>query len=250
MRFQAWKVASRMKPTTVVVVWSLGWLAAGQLAHAQSLGAASEPAPLAWTDPEALPFAAQNPVSLWSPPPLPPSPDFFLWVDYRQAAAEHGLDRPWYARSYTKQTRTWPLISLLSRCLHELFFYLPSGRKHPACSECGQPTLASMLGCQGGQIATDCGCFPPSPSAVPMPETLSEGERDVVVPPLLPVPSPQPEERQPERTPAYLPPARLPVVELAPDLVLPQEPSGLPLPRNRIPTPGERLPRNVVPPSR
>ncbi|HZN32952.1 MAG TPA: hypothetical protein VFB80_04005 [Pirellulaceae bacterium] len=165
---------------------------------------------------------AVGPAEPFSPPPIPPWPGADLWEDYHRPIAGRGLYGP---PCKTCRGHQQPLVSLLEGFLSLLTF--PS-RKAAAHRHGHSKALA------------DCGCQPP---ATPPADWNPDQPPRNVIP--RPVPPPEGEGEKPSAEPQRLYPGRAPVVELAPDPVLP--PSSVQPPQNEIPTPGDRPPRNVIP---
>lgn len=181
----------------------------------------------------------------WAAPPLPPIPAGFLWDDYcQQRQTCHGLSHTHGRGCGRSCGHPTPLLSLVSGVLDGVFsiFTFPARKaaahhqgKALALRDCGcLPPLGDAPAWQPAFPA-----LPPAPPPLPVPMPEADASPMPVAPPAVALPAtPIPE-------PQRLYPGRAPVVELAPDPVLPDE--GLP-PRNRVPTPGDRLPKNVIPP--
>lgn len=233
-----------MKPIAVVLSLAVVGIAAAQSARAQ-WPPYGGPAPLWPSQAPEVPPLRQSPFEPWGKPPLPPNPYEYLWEDYRGAAIEHDIyGKRWKRRKGTHR----PIVSLLS-WLDNLFCFLaPPPRKSIHAGATCQAPGTTETACCHCRCATPSyrGCYPPTDSSplTPSPEPAREDPlADLLqehVPPSrentpAPVDSPPPQR---------LIPGRSPVVELAPDPVVPLD--SLP-PRNRVPRPGEQLPRNAVP---
>jgi hypothetical protein len=264
-----------MRPTAIVIAWLCGALAA--TAGAQS--------PLTWQftgSPEALPRAEISAPSAagefpWGARLRADIPDAFLWSDYRGACIEHDLYRP----RFSPAPPFSPFGAVLGHWLNG-FSCWPGGCSCP-CELCpGEPTGPVAPGPQSdGFPHESAGDLPHSaplllvPDPVPPRNLIPENPtpprsltpedpappQPVLLPPVQTVVPPRLLVNPPAATeisPRLIPP-RTPVVELAPEPALPGVTSppaepGLPrgtnappVPRNRVPRPGQQLPRNVIP---
>jgi len=262
----------------------LGALVLGSLAASLTAGepgpAMTPPPGFAATQPAlAAPAAAatfaDGTAHPWGPPPLPPLPGAFLWNDYAQigpAQRYSGTYRRACPAGHACSPGRQPVLTLVSGVLDGFFSLLtfPS-RKAAAHRQCagGQCGAGSY---ELNPALRDWGAYPPvdpMPSYLPqpMPEQPAPGPPGLVQPaPIQPVPvqprtdspssapptvtidgglPPLRSEGQPAE-PQRLYPGRAPVVELAPEVHLPAEPSTLP-PKNTIPKAGDRPPKNVIP---
>jgi hypothetical protein len=241
-----------MKPAAVVVVLSLGILSGGASARADSPAQFAEPLPLP------SPFETAEPEH-WSGPWLARPPIVAegadLWYDYRGACIEHDLYRPRFlARPHGEHQRR-PLLSAIGDWLDGLFAWTPPHR-HQHGEFC--------------EPAADGASFPPPPSPaanppaprpapflVPVPSGEIDPPRDkhapsapvpVQVIPAEPTPA-APTVRPPANEIPKLTAPRGPIVELVPEPAISAEepPPAIVVPRNRIPRPGDPLPRNSIP---
>ena len=162
-----------------------------------------------------------NAAWLWSAPPLPPWPGADLWEDYQTPLGACRLHGKGHAACHGPRQ---PLLSLVGGVLDGFFSLLAPGRAH------GHPCQTAL---------GDCGCKPPAGKT---PDWVPEPPPRNVIP--RPLPPPEAAGESPPAPSQRLYPGRAPVIELAPDPVLPP---GLP-PRNQIPSPGDQPPRNVIPP--
>src|SRR5262245_3986768 len=226
-----------MKPVAVATILSIFWLSACRKVRGQSLPVARQSIFVQALAPRYAPEpTCEQSERLWQPPPLPPSPDAFLWEGYRGAVAEHQFTL----------SRPRPVASFLKLCWDGLLAFFPHQPDCNAMGQCLRTPTAAMLGCQGDHITSDCGCYSPSLPLVHTPVPLPLGLAIDPLP-LQPVPIDESDAAPPAPAPSSPPAVRAPVVVLAPDPVLPPDPMTAPLPRNRVPKPGETLPRNVVP---
>jgi hypothetical protein len=269
-----------MKPLPTTLFGSaLLWCALHGPASAQSLAFMADPAD--FVSPTIGRTFADGTPCPWTPPPLPPLPAADLWEDYRGRTHDHHL----HVRRMFGPQHQPPLLTLVGDVLDGFFSLLTfPARKvahHRQChgnaalSDCGcypPPNVPAALPAPAWipDVPTPMDQSPvaPTPLNPPSPPPLVPAIPRNVVPqpmpliPAIPVPAAEGEGlplRPAEITPvepALIPspqletqrlyPGRAPVVELAPDPILPPD-QALP-PRNRIPSPADRLPKNVIPP--
>jgi hypothetical protein len=239
-------------PTRLLAAALLGCAAIVTPASARSPDAATAPLDAA------APFGAatfgDGTLHPWGPPPLPPLPAAELWGDYHQPPIGHRLHR---AHGHAcGQHHQYPVLSFVGGVVDGFVSLLTYPvRKAHAQHSCHTGPCDTAAGWHGSAVLRDCGCYPAphveriidaQPLIVPSPPpdqaTVGPPPQPLAEPmPLEPI-EPAPVESQPQR----LHPGRGPVVELAPELTIPVEPDPLP-PRNAIPSPGVRVPRNVIP---
>jgi hypothetical protein len=193
--------------------------------------------------------------------PEVPAPHFVMpqagpWREYRGATVEHDWPeaRRWLAGPRPPSFR--PLRSLLAWLESVL---MPHSHGRVVCRYCPPAPIGFELGYDELPVVED---FPraeqPGPPPLPMPDLPPLLDPDPIRsvpepsgpaatsnPPVLIAPPVEPSV--PETTPERRTPSQPPVVELAPDPVLPPDPAPTLPPRNRVPKPGVLPPRNQIP---
>ncbi len=224
-------------------------------ARARSPDAASGP-PLDVSAPVSAATFGDGTLHPWAPPPLPPLPAAELWGDYHQPPIGHRLYK---ARGPAcSRHERFPVLLFVGDVVDGFLALLtyPARKAHAHSCHAGHCDSAATW--HNNPALRDCGCYPlpPQPAiiqeqplALPLPPPESSGTglspQPLVEPaPIRPIEPALPVPTQPE--PQRLYPGRAPVVELAPELTIPLEPDPLP-PRNTIPPPGLRVPRNAIP---
>jgi hypothetical protein len=246
-----------MKPAAVVLVLSLGILSGGAPARADSPWQSAEPLLV----PAALGDSEQS--GHWTGPwPQRPHivPDgAYLWSDYRGACIEHDLYHPRFLASPDGEHQRRPLLWAVGDWLDSLFAWPPLSR-HDDCPNCN--TTGSVNGGAGmlpPAAGPDTSLGPrPLPLLTPVPAPEDEPRprvqpapvppTPVQVVPVEPGPTPPPVQPPINEIPKPAPP-RGSIVELAPEPAIPAEqpPPATTIPRNRVPRPGQQVPRNVIP---
>jgi hypothetical protein len=233
-----------MKRATLAMTVSIGWaLVCSAAAGSWAQGPAQPPdlgASLAMPDETYAAELQPSPFEPWRPSPHFSIGCTDLWSEYRGAAIEHipRAAREEQAGHYRRR----PLLSLLARWLDTIFAPLAAPRKNAVCLHCSQP-LPSRAPADAYD-APDGEHVAPLQPIPAVPEPALPEIRPAPVPPLAPGSEAQPSA--PQRLPHGLGPDYPPVVELAPEPVIPsQPPRGLP-PRNVVPAP-PRPPRNQLP---
>jgi hypothetical protein len=252
------EVASRMKPAAVVVVLSLSILLGGAPATADSPGQLAEPLP--------SPFENTEP-GHWSGPWLARPPIVAegadLWLDYRGACIEHDLYRPRFLARPSEEHQRRPLLSAIGNWLDGLFAWTPPHEHQHGqfCDANDHAVEDSGFVPTPSPTAPSPAVDPRSPRPAPFLAPVPLGEIDppsgkhapsapvpVQVIPAEPTPA-APTVRPPANEIPKLTAPRGPIVELVPEPAISaaEPPSPLIVPRNRVPRPGDPLPRNSIP---
>ena len=233
-------------PTRLLAAALLGCAALVATASARSPAAAGGPLELA--TPDGTPTFADGTLHPWAPPPMPPLPAAELWGDYQQPPIGFRLHK---AHGHACVRReSYPVLSFVGGVFDSFLGLLTYPARKAQARHC-------HAGWQSNSALRDCGCYPaPLQPAIieeqppflpsPPPDDSDTGlsPQPLVEPaPLTPI---EPAPVTPQAESPRLNPGRAPVIELAPELTFPMEPDPLP-PRNAIPMPGVRVPRNVIP---
>ena len=244
-----------MKPAAVVVVLSLSFLLGGAPARADSPGQLAEPLPLL------SPFAEDTPPGHWSSPWLARPPIVAdgadLWYDYRGACIEHDLYRPRFMARPSEEHQRRPLLSAIGNWLDGLFAWTPHRHEHGQFCDAAGPAAEDPGFVPAPSPTVNSRAPQPAPYLAPVPLGEVDPPR-VHHAPMAPVPVQVIPAEPTPAAPTVRPPAneipkltapRGPIVELVPEPAISaaEPPATILVPRNRIPRPGDPLPRNSIP---